>query len=165
MASITPSIHQEAIIQDKIVLSQSTTSNENRDYNKEPGISLEPESSLFQHGQAYSSLEVFKYIADQYARTNGFKMILYKGNNRSDGVRSIQVFACDCYGLFKPKSKDPNKKNRNVESKKCNCPWFIHLNHNRNDDIYYILQAILHHNHLLIPVQLMRISSANREIP
>jgi len=124
---------------------------------------LELEDPLFQLGQAYSYLEAFKYVADQYAITNGFKVILYKGNNRSDGVRYTQVFACDRYGEFKPKPKDPNKKRRNAESKKCNCPWSIRLNLNRNDDKYYISQAVLDHNHPLIPVRLMRV--LNREIP
>lgn len=112
----------------------------------------EPGNSFFQHGQAYSSLEAFKYVADQYAGMNGFNVIFYKGNNRSDGVRYTQVFTCDCYGEFKPKPKDPNRKSRNTVSKKCNCPWLIRLNYNSDDEKYYISQAILHHNHSLILV-------------
>ncbi|CAG8686674.1 4561_t:CDS:2, partial [Dentiscutata heterogama] len=50
-------------------------------------------------------------------------------------------------------------------SKKCNCPWSIRLNYNLEDDKYHISQVDLHHNHNLIPPQLMHISSTNREIP
>ncbi|CAG8497083.1 2286_t:CDS:2, partial [Scutellospora calospora] len=108
------------------------------------GSQIEPKDLFFQCGQAFSSLNTFKYIADQYSGSNGFKVIYYKGGNRSN---------------------DPNKKARNVESKKCSCPWSIRLNHNQDDDKYYISQAILHHNYSLIPVQLMRILPSNREIP
>ncbi|CAG8599197.1 4790_t:CDS:2, partial [Diversispora eburnea] len=66
----------------------------------EPENSTEPKDPLFQLGHAYSSLEAFKYVADQYAITNGFKVILYKSNNRSDGVHYTQVFACDRYAVF-----------------------------------------------------------------
>jgi len=134
----------------------------------EPEALLEPETpsnSLFQCNQGYASLEAFKYVADQFAETSGFKVIFLKGNNRKDGLRSAQVFACDRYGVFKPKPKDPNKKNRNKKSKKCNCPWSVRLNYNKDDDKYYISQVNLHHNHKLIPLQLMRILPANREIP
>ncbi|CAG8699731.1 5521_t:CDS:1, partial [Scutellospora calospora] len=67
----------------------------------EPESSLEPVSplelsnSLFQHGQDYVSLEAFKCVANQYAETSGFKVISLKGNNRSDGLHSTQVFSCD----------------------------------------------------------------------
>ncbi|CAG8689710.1 21408_t:CDS:2 [Cetraspora pellucida] len=91
----------------------------------EPKALLEPKTpsnSLFQCNLSYVSLEAFKYVADQFAETSGFKVIFLKGNNRKDGLRSAQVFVCNCYGVFKPKPKDPNKKNRNKESKKCNCP-------------------------------------------
>ncbi|CAG8772991.1 16358_t:CDS:2, partial [Cetraspora pellucida] len=133
----------------------------------EPEALLEPETpsnSLFQCNQGYASLEAFKYVADQFAETSKFKVIFLKGNNYKDGLRSAQVFACDRYGVFKPKPKDPNKKNRNKESKKCNCPWSVRLNYNKDDNKYYISQVNLHHNHKLIPLQLMHILPANHEI-
>ncbi|CAG8521701.1 5369_t:CDS:2 [Dentiscutata heterogama] len=126
---------------------------------------IESEILIFQNGQAYPSLEAFKCVANHYALTSGFNVIYNKGNNRSNGIRRTQVFICDRYGQFKPKNKNPNKASRNVESKKCGCEWFIRFNYNQDEDKYYVSYAKLSHNHSLIPVQLMRFSSNNREIP
>ncbi|CAG8670531.1 10803_t:CDS:2 [Cetraspora pellucida] len=81
------------------------------------------ENILFQKGKAYYSLEAFKYVVDQYSEAKGFKVIYNKDSNRSNGFCRTQVFTCDYYSQFKPKPKDPNKKNKNVESKKYSCPW------------------------------------------
>ncbi|CAG8773992.1 1914_t:CDS:2, partial [Cetraspora pellucida] len=87
-----------------------------------------------------------------------------ESSNHNNGICYTQVFTCDHYGFFKPKLKDSNKKSRNVESKKYGCSWFIHLNHNQDDDKYYISQATLHHNYPLISLQLMHISPSSCEI-
>ncbi|CAG8521633.1 559_t:CDS:2 [Dentiscutata heterogama] len=129
-----------------------------------PETPLELSSLLFQCDQDYATLEAFKYVTDQYAETSEFKVFFLKGNNHSDGLRSTQVFACDRSGIFKSKPKDLNKKSRNTESKKCNCPWSVHLNYNPEDDKYYISQVNLCYNYSLISPQFMHISPANYEI-
>ncbi|CAG8529883.1 11368_t:CDS:2, partial [Scutellospora calospora] len=102
---------------------------------------LKPKKAFFKNGRIYSFLEVF-----------------------NDSVRCIQVFTCDHYSQFKPKPKDPNKKNRNVELKKCRCLWSIRLTYDQNDEKYYISQSILYYNYPFIPIQFICFLPSNCEI-
>ncbi|RHZ76982.1 hypothetical protein Glove_186g66 [Diversispora epigaea] len=73
----TPSIQQETELEEQNINNEVQNNNEKPG---EPGNdeicsnNEEPENLFLQHGQAYSSLEAFKYITDQYAEMNGFKL-------------------------------------------------------------------------------------------